>query len=493
MEQVLNLHIFHLLQTISPNTVDLDAGVPPRGLHGEAYRGLIMWDELFIFPLLNLRVPNITRSLLQYRYRRLPRARRAAKQADYKGAMFPWQSGSDGEEEAQTLHLNPESGRWITDNSQLERHINIAVAYNIWQYYQVTDDIDFMSFYGAELIIELTRFWVSKITYNYSLERYEICKVMGPDEFHDAYPNSKSPGINNNAYTNIMVTWLMCRSIEILNRLPEDRRKVLWENLSLRREELEHWDDISRRMRVVFHDSGIISQFEGYGELKEFDWDGYRKKYGDIHRLDRILEAEGDTPNRYKVSKQADVLMLFYLLSSDELRELFNRLGYRFEYETIPDNIQYYISRTSHGSTLSRVVHSWVLSRSQRETSWELFKDALESDISDIQGGTTHEGIHLGAMAGTVDVIQRSYTGLETRGDILRLNPHLPQGLKLIHFHMHYRGHWLHIEITRKVLRITSEQPVDQPIKLGFKDEVFELKPGNSLEFNIEEPQKSLL
>jgi trehalose/maltose hydrolase-like predicted phosphorylase len=71
---------------------------------------------------------------------------------------------------------------------------------------------------------------------------------------------------------------------------------------------------------VPFHDDGIISQFEGYDELEEFDWDGYREKYGDIHRLDRILEAEGDTPNRYKVSKQADVLMLFYLFSADELR-----------------------------------------------------------------------------------------------------------------------------------------------------------------------------
>ncbi|MEJ2024635.1 MAG: trehalose-phosphatase, partial [Deltaproteobacteria bacterium] len=131
IEQILNLHIFHLLQTVSPNTVDLDVGVPPRGLHGEAYRGLIMWDELFIFPLLNLRIPDITRALLKYRYRRLPHAIWAAEAAGYRGAMFPWQSGSNGQEQAQTLHLNPESGRWIPDNSQLERHINIASVYNV--------------------------------------------------------------------------------------------------------------------------------------------------------------------------------------------------------------------------------------------------------------------------------------------------------------------------------------------------------------------------
>jgi alpha,alpha-trehalase len=486
MAQILNLHIFHLLQTVSPNTTDLDAGVPPRGLHGEAYRGLIMWDELFIFPLLNLRMPEITRTLLKYRYERLPRARLAANQAGYQGAMFPWQSGSDGREEAQTLHLNPESGRWISDNSKLERHINVAIAYNICHYYEVTGDIDFMTFYGAEIMIELARFWSSKAHYNRVLDRYEIRKVMGPDEFHDSYPDAAEPGIDNNSYTNIMVVWLLCRTLEIIEELPGDHRESLLENLSLKKEELVKWDEISRKMRIAFHDDGIISQFEGYGDLKEFDWEGYRKKYGNIYRLDRILEAEGDTPNRYKVSKQADVLMLFYLLSADELRALFLRLGYSFEYETIPKNLQYYLKRTSHGSTLSRVVHSWVLSRSGRDISWNLFQDALESDVSDIQHGTTHEGIHLGAMAGTVDIIQRSYTGIETRGNILWFNPVLPRGLKSIHFDIKYRGHWLNVRIDHAMLQITSKQKAPAPIKIGYKDNTFQLKPGNTLEFALE-------
>ena len=89
-------------------------------------------------------------------------------------------------------------------------------------------------------------------------------------------------------------------------------------------------------MCVPFHDDGIISQFEGYEQLAELDWDAYRARYGDIRRLDRILEAEGDTANRYKVSKQADVLMLFYLLSADELRELLERLGYRLDRDADP-------------------------------------------------------------------------------------------------------------------------------------------------------------
>src|SRR6185437_13521247 len=128
--------------------------------------------------------------------------------------------------------------------------------------------------------------------------------------------------------------------------------------------------------------------------------------------LDLILEAEGDSPNCYKLSKQADVLMLFYLFSADELKALFTRLGYPFDGALIPKTINYYLRRTSHGSTLSGTVHAWVLARSCRRGSWSLFSEALRSDVGDIQGGTTPEGIHLGAMAGTLDLLQRCYTGL---------------------------------------------------------------------------------
>lgn len=483
--RILNLHIFHLLQTVSVHSIDLDVGIPPRGLHGEAYRGLIMWDELFVFPFLNLRIPDLTRALLRYRYRRLGEAKRAARQAGFAGAMFPWQSGSSGREEAQALHLNPRSGRWIPDHTRLQRHINIAVAYNVWLYYQVSGDLDFMSFYGAEMIIEIARFWASIARYNEALDRYEIKGVMGPDEFHAGYPGAAAPGLDNHAYTNVMAVWVLCRALDILELLPPQHRQPLWENLGLEESELEHWQEISRKMRLVFHDDGIISQFEGYAELEEFDWEGYRKKYGNIQRLDRILEAEGDSPDRYRISKQADVLMLFYLLSAEELAQLFARLGYPWVYETIPRNIDYYLKRTAHGSTLSRVVHAWVLARSRREQSWHLFCDALQSDVSDIQGGTSHEGIHLGAMAGTVDLVQRCYTGLETREDVLRFNPVLPAEVQEMAFNILYRHHWLRVTIRKESMSVASLDRIGAPIRVGLDDDLRELAAGATLEFAL--------
>ncbi len=489
----LRMHVFHLLQTISMHTVERDVGAPARGWHGEAYRGHVFWDELFIFPFLTLRLPVLTRALLRYRYRRLGEARRAARAAGFEGAMFPWQSGSTGREETQHLHLNPRSGRWNPDNTHRQRHINAAIAYNIWEYHQVTDDHDFLYFYGAEMMLEIARFWASIATYNAEIDRYEIKGVMGPDEYHTAYPGrdpATEGGLDNNAYTNVMAAWVLTRALDVLDLLPKARARQLCERIGLGLEETERWQEISRKLRVPFHDDGIISAFEGYEALEELDWEAYRRKYGDIQRLDRILEAEGDSPNRYKVSKQADVLMLFYLFSADELRILFEQLGYPFAYDTIPKNIAYYMQRTSDGSTLSLVAHSWVLARADRPGSWHLFQKALDSDIADIQGGTTPEGIHCGAMAGTIDLVQRCYLGIEMRANVLLFDPALADDLARVNVRLRYRRQVLDVQATHDVLSIRSRSFTADAITVAYRNRVRDLAPGETCEFRLLKPEE---
>lgn len=197
--------------------------------------------------------------------------------------------------------------------------------------------------------------------FNPARGRFEIHGVLGPDEFHDGYPGSTTPGVNNNAYTNVMAVWVLRRARDVLDLLPEIRRAELMIDLDLTASEIDRWDEISRKMVIPFHDEGIISQFEGYEKLRELDWDAYRVRYSNIQRLDLILEGEGDSANGYKLSKQPDTLMLFYLFSAEELTELFLHLGYPFPKTTIPRNVDYYTDRSSDGSTLSRVVNAWVL------------------------------------------------------------------------------------------------------------------------------------
>ncbi|NCL76293.1 trehalose-phosphatase [Rhodococcus sp. YH1] len=478
--RVLRFHLLHLLQTVSANTADLDVGVPARGLHGEAYRGHVFWDELFVFPVLNLRLPTLTRSLLRYRYRRLREARRMAREAGHRGAMFPWQSGSDGREESPQLHLNPRSGRWNPDPSRRQHHTGIAIAHNVWQYYQVTGDLEFLIEYGAEMLVEIARFYADLASYDEERGRYSIRGVIGPDEFHSGYPDAPYDGIDNNAYTNVMSVWVILRALEALELIPLQIRSYLTQALGLHAQETARWEDVTRRMFVPFHDR-VLSQFEGYERLAELDWDGYRRRYGDIQRLDRILEAEGDDVNRYQASKQADVLMLFYLLSSDELRELLERLGYRFPNEDIPRTIDYYMARTSHGSTLSGVVHSWVLARAHRDEAVDFFYQALKADIADIQGGTTMEGIHLAAMAGSVDLLQRCVPGLETRGDRLVFAPQWPEPLGALEFPIFYRGHRLRLRISGTEVQVSAGPGMQAPIEIECRGRVAQLHPGGTV------------
>ncbi|MFE0477318.1 glycoside hydrolase family 65 protein [Streptomyces sp. NPDC058947] len=477
---ILRLHLFHVLQTLSPHTAELDVGVPARGLHGEAYRGHVFWDELFVLPYLNLHFPEVSRALLRYRHRRLERACAAARAIGRRGALYPWQSGSDGREETQQLHLNPRSGRWLPDHTHLQHHVGSAIAYNVWQYCEAGGDAEFLHTKGAEMLLQIARFWADSATWDATLGRHRIRGVVGPDEYHEAYPDAERPGLDDNAYTNVTAAWVLTRALDVLRTLPEPRRRELVERIALEAGEPDHWEDVSRTLHVPFHD-GVISQFEGYGDLAELDWDDYRKRYDDIRRLDRILEAEDDTVNRYKASKQADVLMLGYLFSPAELRKLFRRLGYRLDEETWQRTVDHYLARTSHGSTLSGLVHGWVLARCRRAEAWTFCQEALRGDIADLQGGTTGEGIHLGAMAGTLDLVQRGLTGLETRAGALWLDPVPLPELSSYGVSIAYQGHWgIRLRLTHGQLEIAVPPSDLPPIDVELPDRAIGVQAGET-------------
>jgi beta-phosphoglucomutase family hydrolase len=460
---VLNLHVFHLLQSLSPHTTAVDAGVPARGLHGEGYRGHVFWDEIFVLPVLTSHLPWVSRGLLEYRWRRLDAARRAATEAGRTGAMFPWQSGSDGREETPVELYNRRSGRWMPDNSRRQRHVGLAVAFNAWQYYQATGDVAWLAHRGADLIVEVARFFAASATYDPQGDRFHLDGVMGPDEYHDGYPDAPGRGVRDNAYTNVLAAWVCRRATDVLAVVAGHECDDVHARLGIRPEEPQVWEHLSRRLAVPFHRDGIISQFDGYESLAELDWARYRAKYANIGRLDLILEAEGDTTTRYKLAKQADVLMLVYLLGPDGLLEALDRLGYPTTSGALTRTVDYYLARTADGSTLSRVVHASVLARIDPLRAWRVFRDALGADLDDTQGGTTSEGIHLGAMAGTIDIITRSFAGLRTQEDTLALDPRLPRELRRAKFQIQHRGQRIDVSLRADSLRLTAHHCAANP------------------------------
>lgn len=490
---ILNLHVFHVLQAISEHTATLDAGVPARGLNGEGYRGHVFWDELFVMPVIGSRLPQVTRALLEYRWQRLDAARAAAGAQGLKGALFPWQSGSDGREETPRWLYNARSVRWMPDNSRRQRHVGLAVAYNAWQYFQLTADRNWLATRGAELIIEVTRMFASMVVFDAAANRHHLAGVMGPDEYHDGYPDAPGAGLTDSAYTNVLLSWVCDRASDALQELAGHQADDLIDRLQIAPDEIRHWSRLAGSLAVSFHADGVISQFDGYEDLIEFDWSGYRAKYGNIGRLDLILEAENDSTNRYKLAKQADVLMLIYLLGPEGVVSQLNRLGYPSTRADLERTVDYYISRTSEGSTLSRVVHASVLSRFDESRAWALFREALVADLDDTQGGTTREGIHLGAMSGTVDIVVRSFAGLQTEANALTLDPGLPAHLGTVEFQIYYRGHVIDVALSAERLVIRLQPSTAPAVRVGVSGRYLTLAGGEQESFQLAEHRDAAL
>jgi len=453
-QKLMRMHLYHLMVSFSEHNKNIDASITARGLHGEAYRGHIFWDELFILPFYAMHFPEAAKSMLMYRYRRLGKAREYAKEYGYKGAMFPWQSGSDGREETQVIHLNPLTGEWGDDYSSLQRHVSLAVAYNIYEYYAITGDHDFICGFGAEMFLEICRFWAGRSVKNPDTGRYSIKNVMGPDEFHEAYPESAQGGLKDNTYTNLMVAWAMEKAVGLWESLNSENQARLNAKINFTSNELSEWKDISGHLNIVM-EGDILAQYDGYFELKELDWNYFREKYGNIYRMDRLLKAEGKSADEYKVAKQADTLMTFYNLPEDEVNKILDKLGYHLRKDYLRLNMEYYLQRTSHGSTLSRVVHAQLANIiGNRKLSWELYSDALSSDYNDIQGGTTGEGIHAGVMAGTVLVAIQTYAGVDLRSGELKISPNLPNAWRKLSFRFSLKEDRFNISVSRELLEV---------------------------------------
>ena len=450
----LRAHAFHLLQTASANTVGRDVGIPARGWHGEAYRGHVFWDEMFVLPFYSRVLPDVASSLMMYRVRRLDAARDNASLEGLEGALFPWQSGSSGREESQRIHLNPRSGAWEPDRSRLQRHVNAAIVLEVLRYVREQNDHAFMRRYGIDLITEIARLWASLALWNDSRHTYEIAGVVGPDEFHEFMPGLDEAGLRNNAYTNIIASWCLRQAIVQVERLDEAGRRELSTRTGLRETEIDRWRDIASRMWVPTDHEGTIEAFEGYSQLLDLDWDAYRVKYGRIGRLDRILRAEGDSPDRYKLSKQADLVMLLYVLPASEWKPLLASLGHPLTDEDAVRLVDRYEQRTSHGSTLSHIVFAGVLADMRQPGAWEHFTAALCSDVEDTQGGTTSEGIHAAIMAGTIRHVVERLAGIRVTADALAIRSGLPKQLRSVRVPMEFRGRHVHVCVEPGSVRI---------------------------------------
>lgn len=407
--------IYHL--TVMAPVHDNRMNIGAKGLSGKGYFGHTFWDtEIYMLPYFVWEDPKSARSLLEYRFLSLDSARQKAQESGYEGAMYPWEAA------------------WITDGdtcpkphfTQYELHVTADVAYGVYYYYEITHDVDFMRKCGCEIIFETAQFWKSRLEYCPEKDIYEICNVIGPDEFtHEA---------DNNAYTNYLTHLNLRLAIQWKERLekefPEDYAR-LNQKLDL---ESRVYDWTDRRDKLVLpkaNEDNILPQDDTYLSLPEIDLSIYR-------RGEKKLRVDYPYPTytRLKVSKQADVMNLFLLLE-----ELFTD-------EVKRASLAYYEPYCVHESSLSLCAYSMLAADcGEKMKAYKLFVGARDIDLS-LKKDSDH-GIHAASLGGIWQCCVLGFAGVRMCGGKLRIIPNLPDNWNQMTFRLWWRGSQLEVRVTK--------------------------------------------
>lgn len=421
---------------------DSRVSIAAKALHGEGYKGHVFWDtEIFMLPFFIYTMPEVAKSLLLYRYNTLEGARENARSNGYKGAQFPWESADDGREVTPKWGLGY-NGRpiriWTGDE---EFHINSDIAFAVWEYYRATFDRDFMFNYGLEIFFDTAKFWQSRVEYNKEKDRYEINRVIGPDEFHEH--------VNNNVYTNYLAKWSLKKAFELALWIKSENcivYKKLCNKLGLCEDDFNEWYNIMNKIHIPRSKNGkLIEQFDGYFNLADIEITDY-----DENGMPLWPELNGYELGETQLIKQADVVMLMIML------------GEEFDFQTKKENYDYYEKRTMHKSSLSPSMYSIMgLTVGDTHNSYNYFMKAIMTDIEDNQGNTGH-GLHAASTGGSWQCAVFGFGGFSISSeDIPSFNPWIPAKWNEMEFSVNWRGIRINMKIRQDSLELYSNDYVD--------------------------------
>lgn len=428
IDKALRFNLFHLMSTAksSDDTVSLGAKL----LHGEEYGGHAYWDtEIFMLPFFIFTNPNTAKTLLKYRYNLLNSARENALFNGYKGAKYPWESADDGTEQCPDWTIEPDGSCYRCMVAVYEHHVTADIAFGIYNYFRLSNDLDFMLKYGAEILLETARFWVSRCNYNTELDRYEILGVTGPDEWHEP--------VDNNCYTNYLARWNIEKGFEILELLKKNHFSV-YEDITTRicliEDELKTWKEVHDKIYIPFNkEDKLMEQFEGYFNLKDVVITEYDNNDMPVIPVEAVAHGLRDTC----INKQADVVMLMFLL------------GDEFDKDIQKINYDYYEKRTSHRSSLSPSIFSIMgLKVGDDSMAYKYLKRSALVDLNNNQNNT-REGIHAASCGGTWQSVIMGFGGMDVdKHGVLSFNPWLPKHWTNIEFKIYFRGALLNITLS---------------------------------------------
>lgn len=442
--------LYHL--TVMTPAHDERIGIAAKGLSGEGYQGHSFWDtEMFILPFFIYCNPQVARSLLTYRYLGLEGARKKASKNGYEGAMFPWESAwpADGE-------VTPDWGRVdVVTGKQtriwtglIEQHITSDISFAVWQYYMITNDQAFMQDYGYEILFDTAKFWASRLEWNENQRRYEINDVIGPDEYKEH--------IDNNAFTNYMAHFNLELAMKYYHEVKQDHPRLftaLNDKLHLE-QAYPVWKE---RTSLIYlpkprEEDAVIPQDDTYLSKPIIDLTKYKNQ---THVATIFADYNMDQISGMQISKQADIMILFYLMEN------------RFTEAVKIANYNYYEPKTLHDSSLSLSTHAILANDlDDRPLAYKLYRQACEIDLGP-EMKSSDLGVHTASLGGIWQVIVMGFAGVRMVDGKLRINPKLPEHWSKLQFSIHWQGQPLAIEVTHHSLVIAAQhkQPVNLEIR----------------------------
>ncbi|MBU0686710.1 MAG: glycoside hydrolase family 65 protein [Candidatus Margulisbacteria bacterium] len=455
----IRFNLYHLL--IAKPHHDPTVSIGAKFLTGEGYKGHVFWDtEVFILPFYIYTFPEEARGLLMYRYYTLKGMLQNAKKMGYKGAKVAWESADTGEE------TTPDFG-YLEDGTEVkiftgdeEHHIVSDVVFGIYNYYNATGDSEFLYNYGAELIFETARFWMSRVEKR--RDRYEIRKVIGPDEFHEH--------VDNNAFTNYLVMWHLKKAVALYGEMTKEvpqKLKLLTKRLRLTKKEIDRMAVVSKTIFFPFDQStNLIEQFEGYFSLRDY-------KVGELnaHGLPEFPKGlDLEDLDRTQLLKQADVVLLLYLFID------------KFPPEVKKKNFHYYEERTMHKSSLSPCIYGLMgLEIGDHKKAYNYFMKTSYIDLVDANKNAG-DGIHAAAAGGAWMNIIHGFAGMRIRFGNLCFDPWLPKKWQKLSFNFVWQGSVVRAEINHKKITFKMLAAADKKgVSLTVSGKIFKLKNGESV------------
>ena len=410
-----------------------------KGLSGEGYKGHCFWDtEIFLLPYYMFTAPETARKLEEYRYLSLPGAHRKAQENGYQGAMFPWESAwlDDGETCPLYAGTDVVTGLPVKVWSGIiEQHISADVAFGAWQYGVICGDRDFMERCGYELIMDTATFWASRAEKGAD-GLLHINDVVGPDEYHEH--------VNDNAFTNYMAHWNLQKAGAYAAAL-EREAPALYAALDAKLDlaaNRPRWAEAAEKLYLPQPTAEhVLPMDDRFMRGRYIDL----KKYKAQEQVGSILKDYSlEQIQQLQVCKQADCLVLFYLLED------------RFPPEVKKASWDYYVERTLHDSSLSLSTHAvQACDMGDDAMAYALFRKSCAIDLGPNMG-SSDAGIHAAAFGGIWQCVVYGFGGVRMLNGALRVNPRLPEGWTRLYFTLCWKGEKLAVTVTRGGVRVEN-------------------------------------